>query len=87
MSPEEDWTQDAVDSEPKHYQLSYSGLLDTTVTLNKGQAHLNWHVELSGLYHHTKFERNQSVNTWVQANVKVFINQITQVGFSSLNIE
>ena len=25
MSPEEDWTRDAVDSEPKHYQLSYSG--------------------------------------------------------------
>ena len=24
MSPEEDWTHDAVDSEPKHYQLSYS---------------------------------------------------------------
>ena len=24
MSPE-DWTRDAVDSEPKHYQLSYSG--------------------------------------------------------------
>ena len=25
MSPDEDWTRDAVDSEPKHYQLSYSG--------------------------------------------------------------
>ena len=25
MSPEEDWTRDAVNSEPKHYQLSYSG--------------------------------------------------------------
>ena len=25
MSPEEDWTRDAVDIEPKHYQLSYSG--------------------------------------------------------------
>ena len=24
MSPEEDRTRDAVDSEPKHYQLSYS---------------------------------------------------------------
>ena len=23
--PEEDWTRDAADSEPKHYQLSYSG--------------------------------------------------------------
>ena len=27
MSPEEDRTRDAVDSEPKHYQLSYSGSL------------------------------------------------------------
>ena len=25
MSPEEDWTRDTVDSEPQHYQLSYSG--------------------------------------------------------------
>ena len=25
MSPEEDRTRNAVDSEPKHYQLSYSG--------------------------------------------------------------
>ena len=25
MSPKEDRTRDAVDSEPKHYQLSYSG--------------------------------------------------------------
>ena len=25
MSPEEDRTRDAVNSEPKHYQLSYSG--------------------------------------------------------------
>ena len=28
MSPEEDRTRNAVDSEPKHYQLSYSGPLD-----------------------------------------------------------
>ena len=28
MSPEEDRTCDAVDSEPKHYQLSYSGPRD-----------------------------------------------------------
>ena len=28
MSPEEDRTRDAVDSEPKHYQLSYSGPAD-----------------------------------------------------------
>ena len=28
MSPEEDGTRDAVDNEPKHYHLSYSGPLD-----------------------------------------------------------
>ena len=33
MSPEEDRTRDAVDSEPKHYQLSYSGpILPSAVT-------------------------------------------------------
>ena len=32
MSPEEDRTRDAVDSEPKHYQLSYSGPLSGTLT-------------------------------------------------------
>ena len=29
MSPEEDRTRDAVDSEPMHYQLSYSGPLES----------------------------------------------------------
>ena len=29
MSPQEDRTRDAVDSEPKHYQLSYSGPIPT----------------------------------------------------------
>ena len=33
MSPEEDRTRDAVDSEPKHYQLSYSGPPKTTLTM------------------------------------------------------
>ena len=33
MSPEEDRTRDAVDSEPKHYQLSYSGPHLTPLTL------------------------------------------------------
>ena len=32
MSPEEDRTRDAVDSEPKHYQLSYSGPLSKGCT-------------------------------------------------------
>ena len=31
MSPEEDRTRDAVDSEPKHYQLSYSGPLRDSI--------------------------------------------------------
>ena len=31
MSPEEDRTRDAVDSEPKHYQLSYSGPYSTLI--------------------------------------------------------
>ena len=45
-----------------------------TVNLNEGKGHPNWYqnVDLSGLYHHTKFERNQSVNVW-QANVKEFV--------------
>ena len=30
MSPDEDRTRDAVDSEPKHYQLSYFGPLPMT---------------------------------------------------------
>ena len=33
MSPEEDRTRDAVDSEPKHYQLSYSGPLIVIIIL------------------------------------------------------
>ena len=33
MSPEEDRTRDAVDSEPKHYQLSYSGPQSTCFDL------------------------------------------------------
>ena len=35
MSPEEDQTRDAVDSEPKHYQLSYSGPARTYLTCIK----------------------------------------------------
>ena len=45
-----------------------------TMTLNEGQGHPNCYqnVELSGLYYHTKFEINQLVNVWIQANIKVF---------------
>ena len=43
----------------------------TTVTINEVQGHPNLYqnVELSSPYHHTKFERNWSVNVWIQANV------------------
>ena len=34
MSPEEDRTLDAVNSEPKHYQLSYSGPPTLTFVLS-----------------------------------------------------
>ena len=46
----------------------------TIVTLNEGQGHPNWYqnVELSDIYHHTKFERNGSMNVWLQANVKIW---------------
>ena len=33
MSPEEDRTRDAVDSEPKHYQLSYSGPIEVVTDI------------------------------------------------------
>ena len=44
------------------------------MTLNKGQGHPNWYrnVKLSGLYYHTKFERNRSVNVWLHTNIEVF---------------
>ena len=43
-----------------------------TVTLVKGQGHPNWYqnVELSGPYHHAKFERNWCVNVLIEANAK-----------------
>ena len=46
----------------------------TTVTFDEDQSHPNLYqtVEVSGLYHHTKFERNQSANVWIQANVIIF---------------
>ena len=37
ISPEEDRTRDAVDSEPKHYQLSYSGPHVAEVSHTSGQ--------------------------------------------------
>ena len=45
MSPEEDRTRDAVDSEPKHYQLSYSGPRISFWMLGSQhcQLHRQWH--------------------------------------------
>ena len=57
------------------------------MTLNQGQGHPNWYqnVELSGLYHHTKFERNWSVNVWIQAYVRLKIFFLYSAwGFSPL---
>ena len=53
-----------------------------TATLAEGQVHLSWYqnIDLSSLYHHTKFERNRSVYVWKQANVKVcLMNHISWV--------
>ena len=46
----------------------------STVTLNEGQGHSNWHlnVEYCDLCDRTKFERGQLVNLSVQANIKGF---------------
>ena len=53
-----------------------------TVTLNEGQGHLNWYqnVELSGLYHHTYFERNRLANVWIQANINFFKTNLYKQG-------
>ena len=36
----------------------------TIATLNEAQGHSHWYqtVQVSGIYHHTKFERNRPVN-------------------------
>ena len=45
----------------------------TTVTLNEGEGQLRaLNVKFDGLYHHTKFKRNRSVNVKTQASV-VFV--------------
>ena len=55
----------------------------TPVTLNEGQGHTHWYqnIELSGLHHHTKFERNGYLNVWIQTNVKgfFFLNHTSRV--------
>ena len=44
ISPEEDRTRDAVDSEPKHYQPSYSGPCN-----NNNNSNSNNHIEMCNL--------------------------------------
>ena len=43
-----------------------------TVTLNEGHGHSHCYqtIQFNGAYQHIKFERNQPVNVWMQANVK-----------------
>ena len=66
--------------------------MDTTVFDLSSNCDLEWRsnlsrmIQLSGPYHHTKFERNQFVNVWVQANDIDFL-WMKSVVFSPLNIE
>ena len=64
-----------------------------TVTLNEEQVHSHWYqtIQFSGIYHHTKFERNRPVNGRMQANIFVCLfvclfvyifNKITKGGSS-----
>ena len=50
---------------------------NTAVTFNEGHGHPNSYqnVEHSSLYHHTKLERNWSVNVSIKANVEVFFTK------------
>ena len=57
-----------------------------TVTLNEGQGHPNryQHVELCVFYHHSKFERNESVHISIHANVKVVVVVAVVVAFNEV---
>ena len=50
MSPEEDRTRNAVDSEPKHYQLSYSGPYCPLLII-MGPKAMKWLVTFLHLFH------------------------------------
>ena len=54
-----------------------------SVTLNESQCQLNLYqnVDLNSFYHHNKFERNQSLNVWTQANVDFFLMKSFNLGF------
>ena len=60
MSPEEDRTRDTVDSEPKHYQLSYSG--PPTSQINQQGQEYNEGGSLISL-HYTAVTMKQAVLT------------------------
>ena len=49
---------------------------------------LNWYknVELGCVQHHTKFERDQFIGFWMQANVKDTLYKTAQEEFFPLNI-
>ena len=57
MSPEEDRTCDAVDSEPKHYQLSYSGPRSShmnNIVLQQHPHHVTGKNENTDVHHSNK---------------------------------
>ena len=58
MSPEEDRTHDAVDSEPKHYQLSYSGPLTHSQYAYTGWTSLHYDPKMPGVLHGHHYSTN-----------------------------
>ena len=72
MSPEEDRTRDAMDSEPKHYQLSYSGPTysfnakqtkeDMTLKTKKWSRLIPWHLSSDALMYRRTWKRNFKCN-------------------------
>ena len=67
MCPEEDQTRDTVDSEPKHYQLSYSGPgLVVKVSTSRAEDpgfELRLRQDFSGLSHTTDLKMGTAVAT------------------------
>ena len=67
MSPVEDRTRNAVDSEPKHYQLSYSGprwhdlTREKSVTSGTGQGS-HWNTDVAGMSQQGKLESDSRVS-------------------------
>ena len=76
MSPEEDRARDAVDSEPKHYQLSYSGpeCLLTLTVLHHTIPHKLCRSEMKGMHSVQCFSSTDSDGS----ERKLFILCLTQ---------